>query len=471
MRSVVSPGALIFSSTFSGDREIFSSAADGSSRVDLSKDPHADVTPAWSTDGLRIAFASNRSGAFEIYVMNANGSDVVQVTHDHAYDDRPSFTGYDKALVYESNVRGNWEIRRIALDGSGEIDLTQNRAADRYPAPAPGGAIAFASNRGGSDWHLWVMRSNGTHAVQLTRQPGGQSQPAWNPSGAKIAFVAGTPGQGTSIWSMLRNGTKPRRVAAGSGRDESSPAWSPDGTSIVYQDCSAGASTECGVRTVVPGSPPFDVSTLRAPWVDTFDGGDSRFWQVISNGKGATNTEQNGQLVTTLAADSAEGGQYNEIETHWGTRSGSSATSTCRRITGCSSGRRQTVCRRRFRRSPALRTSASWLSAKARPGASSTAPGSRRTSSRSGPGIRRGRCDCSDRATPPRRPIGTVPAGSSSHRARRSPIRPPSRSAQAASWGGSSIRRFRSPGQLPHQRRRDFLQHAMVGGRLAGLAR
>ena len=119
---------------------------------------------------------------------------------------------------------------------------------------------------------------------------------------------------------MLRNGTKPRRVAAGSGRDESSPAWSPDGTSIVYQDCSAGASTECGVRTVVPGSPPFDVSTLRAPWVDTFDGGDSRFWQVISNGKGATNTEQNGQLVTTLAADSVEGGQYNEIETHWGTQ-------------------------------------------------------------------------------------------------------------------------------------------------------
>jgi len=320
VRSVASPGALIFSSTFSGDREIFTSAADGSSRVDLSKDPHADVTPAWSADGMRIAFASNRSGSFEIYVMNADGSDVVQVTHDHAYDDRPSFTGYDKALVYESNVRGNWEIRRIALDGSGEIDLTQNRAADRYPAPAPGGAIAFASNRGGSDWHLWVMRSNGTHAVQLTRQPGGQSQPAWNPSGAKIAFVAGTPGQGTSIWSMLRNGTKPRRVAAGSGRDESSPAWSPDGTSIVYQDCAAGASTECGVRTVVPGSPPLDVSTLRAPWVDTFDGGDSRFWQVINNGKGATNTEQNGQLVTTLAADSVEGGQYNEIETHWGTQ-------------------------------------------------------------------------------------------------------------------------------------------------------
>ena len=161
---------------------------------------------------------------------------------------------------------------------------------------------------------------DGTHAVQLTRQPGGQSQPAWNPSGTRIAFVAGTPGQGTSIWSTLRNGTKQQRLASASGRDESSPAWSPDGTSIAYQDCSAGNLADCGLKTVAPGSPPFDVSTLRAPYVDTFDGGDSRFWQVFQNGTGATNMEQSGQLVTTLAADSAEGGQYNEIETHWGTQ-------------------------------------------------------------------------------------------------------------------------------------------------------
>jgi hypothetical protein len=314
-----SPGELVFSSTFSGDREIVTSAADGSSRVDLSKDPHADVTPAWSHDGKRIAFASNRSGSFEIYVMNADGSNVVQVTHDHAYDDHPHFTGYDKVIVYESTAGGNWEVRRIGVDGSGEADLTQSKAADRYPAVAPRGAIAFASDRG-SGWHLWVMRANGTHAVQLTRQPGGQSQPVWSPSGARMAFVAGTPGEGTSIWSVLRNGTKPQRLAGVSGRDASSPAWSPDGSSIVYQDCSAGSLSDCVLETVAPGSSPFDVSTLRAPYLDTFDGGDSRFWQVIVNGAGATNTEQDGQLVTTIAADSVEGGQYNNIETHWGTQ-------------------------------------------------------------------------------------------------------------------------------------------------------
>jgi Tol biopolymer transport system component len=320
VQRAASPSVLVFSSTFSGDREIVTSAADGSNRVDLSKDPHADITPAWSVDGSRIAFASDRSGAFEIYVMGADGSNVVQVTHDHANDDHPHFTGYDKALVYESNRGGNWEIRRIRIDGSDETNLTRNRAADRYPATASRGAIAFTSDRGRTGRHIWSMRSNGTQPTQLTRRADGQSQPAWDPTGSRIAFVAGTPGQETSIWAMLRNGTKLRRMASAPGRDELSPAWSPDGSAIAYQDCPAGVPSSCGLLTVAPGSAPADVSTLRAPYLDTFDGGDNRFWQVITNGAGATNTEQNGQLVTTLAADSVQGGQFDEIETHWGTQ-------------------------------------------------------------------------------------------------------------------------------------------------------
>ena len=319
-RLTAPPSELVFSSTFSGDREIFTSGADGSNRVDVSKDPHADITPAWSADGTRIAFASNRSGAFEIYVMNADGSNVIEVTRDHAYDDHPHFTGFDKALVYESNRGGDWEVRRIGVDGSGETDLTRNTAADRYPATAPRGAIAFASDRGGTGWHVWLMRGNGTRPTQLSRQTGNQSQPAWDPAGTRIAYVAGSQGQGTSVWSVLRNGSKLSRLASAPGRDESNPAWAPDGLSIVYQDCPAGVPSGCGLKSVAPGTAPFDVSTLRAPYLDAFDVGDSRFWQVITNGAGATNTEQDGQLVTTLAANSVQGGAFDEIETHWGTQ-------------------------------------------------------------------------------------------------------------------------------------------------------
>ena len=54
------PGQIVFSLTFAGDREIMVAASDGSGRVDLTHDPHADVTPSWSADGKRITFASDR---------------------------------------------------------------------------------------------------------------------------------------------------------------------------------------------------------------------------------------------------------------------------------------------------------------------------------------------------------------------------------------------------------------------------
>lgn len=315
LRTDTAPSKLVFSSTFAGNREIETAGADGSNRIDLTKDPHADITPSWSADGKRIAFASDRSGKFEIYVMNADGSNVVQVTRDGAYDDHPHFTGYDKAIVYESNRGGNWEIRRIGVDGSGELDLTRNRAADRDPAPSSHGTIAFTSDRGGGT-HIWVMRWNGANPRQLTRGAGGQSQPAWDGTGTKLAFAAGPPGA-ESIWSMLANGTKLRRIAETPSQDLQRPAWSPGGASIVYQEC---VGTSCGLRTEQVGQLPVDISALRAPLLDTFDGGDSRFWQVIVNGTGAANTEENGQLVTTLAANAVQGGQFDEIETHWGTQ-------------------------------------------------------------------------------------------------------------------------------------------------------
>ena len=142
-------GQIVFSSTFAGDREIFSAAADGSGRVDLTRDAHADVTPSWSADGKRITFASDRSGAMEIYLMNADGSGVAQVTHDGSFADHPRFTADGRSIVYESRKGGNWEIRRIGADGGGGVNLTRNRASDRYPAVSPNGRlVAFASNRG-----------------------------------------------------------------------------------------------------------------------------------------------------------------------------------------------------------------------------------------------------------------------------------------------------------------------------------
>jgi TolB protein len=315
------PGMIVFSSTFAGDREIFVAAADGSGRIDLTRDPHADITPSWSADGRRIAFASDRSGAMEIYLMNADGSGVAQLTHDGALADAPRFSADGRYLVYESRKGGDWEIRRIGADGSGEVNLTRNRASDRFPATSPNGRlVAFASNRGSSGTHIWDMSIQGRALKQVTVRKGNQFDPAWAPAGGRLAYVSGNFVDGTSLWSVLANGKGTRRLSPPRGSVQLNPSWSPDISSITYQDCPfGGVPAGCTLSVMSLGGSPVDISSLRAPFLDTFDAGDSRLWQSFQNGTGASNTEASGKLMTTLAADSVQGGQYNEIEAHWGT--------------------------------------------------------------------------------------------------------------------------------------------------------
>jgi dipeptidyl aminopeptidase/acylaminoacyl peptidase len=54
--------------------EIYSVAADGTGRVNLTNDPAADESPAVSPDGRQIAFVKARDGYDVLYVMNADGS-------------------------------------------------------------------------------------------------------------------------------------------------------------------------------------------------------------------------------------------------------------------------------------------------------------------------------------------------------------------------------------------------------------
>jgi hypothetical protein len=315
------PGEIVFSSTFSGDREIYVAAADGSGRVDLTRDPQAaDITPSWSADGRRIAFASDRSGSMEIYLMDANGSSVLQLTRDRAYADDPRFSADGRYVVYESKIAGNWEIRRVGVDGSGELDLTRNRASDRSPTTSPNGRlVAFSSNRGTSGTHIWVMTIQGRALRRVTSGKGSQTDPAWAPAGGRLAYVAGLVEAGTTIWTVLANGKGARRLTAQHARAELNPSWSPDARSIVYQDCASGNLIGCTLVVQALGGSPVEISQLRAPLLETFDTRNGNFWQSFQNGNGATNSEANGKLTTTLAADSVQGGQYNEIEAHWGT--------------------------------------------------------------------------------------------------------------------------------------------------------
>lgn len=80
--------------------EVFVMDADGSSQLNLTKDPAYDGWPAWSPDGTKIAFASNRRGNHRIYVMDADGQNVLPIVHDEGRATAPAWTPDGKAIYF-----------------------------------------------------------------------------------------------------------------------------------------------------------------------------------------------------------------------------------------------------------------------------------------------------------------------------------------------------------------------------------
>lgn len=70
--------------------DISTVAIDGTPEVPLTSSG-TEFYPRWSPDGSRIVFASRRDGNYEIYVMNADGSSPINITNDPGADIRPAW--------------------------------------------------------------------------------------------------------------------------------------------------------------------------------------------------------------------------------------------------------------------------------------------------------------------------------------------------------------------------------------------
>ncbi|MFP6587381.1 MAG: hypothetical protein VB814_07025 [Pirellulaceae bacterium] len=107
---------LAFTSTRSGNFDIYRMAADGTSMFQLTDHAGIDTRPAWSPDGLRIAYTSLVQGNYEIFVMNADGSNQKQITNNPGKDDFACWHPDGKRIFYVSEVKGKIDIYSTSVE-------------------------------------------------------------------------------------------------------------------------------------------------------------------------------------------------------------------------------------------------------------------------------------------------------------------------------------------------------------------
>ena len=187
------------------------------------------LSPAWSSDGAKVAFSGSRTGDPEIYTSDANGGSVKQVTTFKGPDVSPTWNPKTNSqIAWCSGRTGLPQIYTMDSDGTNVQRLTDGGYATS-PSWSPNGQfLAFAWNRkygpgapGGQD--IYIMDIASKRWTQLTHDEGRQDFPSWSPDGRHIVFQR-EKGGGSEIWTMLSDGTEEHRLTPSSGN--SMPNWS-----------------------------------------------------------------------------------------------------------------------------------------------------------------------------------------------------------------------------------------------------
>jgi len=204
-----------------GASALFLVRPDGGDMVNLRAD---GWEPAWSADGMRIAFVESPNYArysFDLYTVNVDGSRLTRLTTGSSAR-TPTWSPDGTQIAFTSERADGTDIYLTTATGSHVTRLTQDRISSS-PAWSPDGSkILFA--RGPS---LYVMNPDGSGATVL-HDVGGS--PAWSHDGARIAYNCG------GICVSNADGTGMTRLTTDQADAwlDRRPAWSPDGSELIF---------------------------------------------------------------------------------------------------------------------------------------------------------------------------------------------------------------------------------------------
>jgi Tol biopolymer transport system component len=258
--------------------QIWAMAADGSGARPVSSGPRkgqADVTPAWSPDGQRIAFVRLRFGeealVSRLMTAAASGGDERVITEIRSgllgsfgspawspdgnrillTQQRLGKGGYFRPALYVVDVAtgARTKLLRDAEEGSWSPD--GERIA--YTSVADRNGETCGSDQCNYNGEIYVMRADGSGRVRLTESKAAEGHPDWSADGERIAFASDRnypPGENPELYSIRPDGSCLTWLTNGTA-GSAFPDWEP----------APGGSTDPGGCGAVPREPLIETDT------------------------------------------------------------------------------------------------------------------------------------------------------------------------------------------------------------------
>ena len=230
--------------TEDGNQEIYLIDSDGENFRRLTDYGNLTMSPAWSPDGMRLAFTSRKStGLPRTHELNLEtGEERVFEPNREGDHITPTYTPNGRELAFA--VTGGNRSGIFRYDLARDCCLTQvsgGRWDDLSPSFSPDGVrMAFNSNRLGTDHpQIYVMPAAGGEAdlisPYLHGQEGYYTSPEWAPMGDYVAFHGRVSRRGRYQILVADVSDQGRRIRqlTWEGNNED-PSWAPDGRHLVF---------------------------------------------------------------------------------------------------------------------------------------------------------------------------------------------------------------------------------------------
>lgn len=184
----------------------------------------SNSAPAWSPDGRLLLATLTLGGSSQIYALDANGGQPQRITQTTGIDTEPAFTPDGRQVYFVSDRGGSPQIYRMTPTGAEVTRVTFDGNYNISPAISPDGRwMAFVSRVSGA-FKLRLMELSSGVVTQVTDTTADES-PSFAPNSRLIMFATKVQGRESLMTTTLDGRIKTRLASVpGSVRE---PDWGP----------------------------------------------------------------------------------------------------------------------------------------------------------------------------------------------------------------------------------------------------
>jgi len=209
--------------------------ADGANQHLVLESQRPLMSPAWSPDGLWLAYVSFETKHSAVYVQLVRTGERRQVSARAGVNGAPAWSpdGHKLALTL-AGTNGNLDIYVLDLDTKTLSKLTDDPAIDTEPAwAADGRSVYFTSDRAGSPQIYQIGVQPGARPKRITFGGTYNARPRMSPDGSLLAMVTL---DGSNYRIAVQDTASGTVRILSHGRLDESPSFAPNGATLIYSE-------------------------------------------------------------------------------------------------------------------------------------------------------------------------------------------------------------------------------------------